>query len=111
VSARSVKFLFRSPRFAGLYRETFVEFDLQWNGGLSRRYDLRVAVPDEAPPSREYDLILEGDNPQNARIGLRPLKGGRSNPHGPIFWAQETFGQKIERFFNFIFLPPETRTT
>jgi hypothetical protein len=69
-------------------QDAFVSFGLEWHEGSSTRNNFLVKV-DKGEGDQHFSLVVEGDDPGTARIGIRPYKGSQPDETANILWAQQ----------------------
>lgn len=64
-------------------------FGIDWFEGTVQRDGFEVNVPSAALDGSHYDLIIEGDDLQTARVGIRPRRGSQPDPAAEVLWATQ----------------------
>ena len=73
--------------------DTTAYFNIEWAEGTVQRNGFVVKVPNAVVGENHYDLVIEGDDLQTAKMGLRPSRGDK------VYWAEQ---QVPTRGFNWL---------
>lgn len=74
------------PARMGL-QDAFVSFGIEWNEGMSSRNNFLVKI-DKGEGEQHFSLVVEGSDPNTARIGIRPYRGSGPDETANVLWAQ-----------------------